>query len=100
MELKELLEHFNNGDTLGEDPAVIELMRFYSREAQKTVFLSTHDLELALQVADTVWLMTRQNGIQIGTPHELAQSGALSQFIERSKEISFDRETLSVRVNS
>ena len=35
MELKELLEHFNNGDTLGEDPAVIELMRFYSREAQK-----------------------------------------------------------------
>ena len=35
MELKELLEHFNNGDTLGEDMAVIELMRYYSREAQK-----------------------------------------------------------------
>lgn len=35
MTLTELLEHFNNGDTLGEDPEVIELMRFYSREAQK-----------------------------------------------------------------
>ena len=35
MELKELLEHFNNGDTLGEDLEVIGLMRFYSREAQK-----------------------------------------------------------------
>ena len=35
MELKELLEHFNNGDTLGEDWEVIELMRKYSREAQK-----------------------------------------------------------------
>ena len=35
MELKELLEHFNNGDTLGEDPAVIDLMRYYSRQAQK-----------------------------------------------------------------
>ena len=35
MELNELLEHFNNGDTLGEDPEVIELMRYYSREAQK-----------------------------------------------------------------
>ena len=35
MELKELLEHFNNGDTLGENPSVIELMRYYSREAQK-----------------------------------------------------------------
>ena len=35
MELIELLEHFNNGDTLGENPEVIELMRYYSREAQK-----------------------------------------------------------------
>ena len=35
MELKELLKHFNNGDTVGEDWDVIELMRYYSREAQK-----------------------------------------------------------------
>ena len=35
MDLKELLEHFNNGDTLGEDAEVIELMRFYCRQAQK-----------------------------------------------------------------
>ena len=35
MELKELLSHFNNGDTIGEDFKVIEQMRFYSREAQK-----------------------------------------------------------------
>ena len=35
MELKELLQHFNNGDVLGENWEVIELMRFYSREAQK-----------------------------------------------------------------
>jgi len=35
MELSELLQHFNNGDTVGEDWEVIELMRYYSREAQK-----------------------------------------------------------------
>ena len=35
MLLEELLERFNNGDTLGEDPEVISLMRYYSREAQK-----------------------------------------------------------------
>ena len=35
MELKELLTHFNNGDTIGEDFEVIEQMRFYSREAQR-----------------------------------------------------------------
>ena len=76
------------------------LLSRISRETQNTVFLSTHDLELALQIADEIWLMTRSNGIQIGAPQELAQSGVLSQFIERSKEISFDKETLSVRVNS
>ncbi len=35
MELQELLKRFNNGETLGEDPEVIEWMRFYSRQAQK-----------------------------------------------------------------
>lgn len=35
MELKELLEYFNNADTIGEDVEEIELMRYYSREAQK-----------------------------------------------------------------
>ena len=83
-------------------PSKVDMLLLLSRiskEAQKTVFLSTHDLELALQVADTVWLMTRTDGIQIGTPHELAKNGILSQFIERSKEISFDKNTLSVRVD-
>ena len=42
MDLKELLEHFNNGDTLGEDFEVIELMRYYSRQAQKiTIEINT-----------------------------------------------------------
>ena len=35
MDLQELLLLFNRGDTLGEDFEVIQLMRFYSREAQK-----------------------------------------------------------------
>lgn len=74
------------------------LLSRISREAQKTVFLSTHDLELALQVADEIWLMTHADGIQIGTPQKLAQNGALTAFVERSPEIAFETETLSVRV--
>ena len=35
MELNELIEHFNNGDTVGEDTEVLALMRHYAREAQK-----------------------------------------------------------------
>lgn len=35
MSLEELLEHFNNGETLGTNREYIEQMRYYSRESQK-----------------------------------------------------------------
>ena len=76
---------------------VLQLLRRISKEAEKTIFLSTHDVELALQLADTVWLMTRERGMTIGTPLQLAQQGALGRFIER-EGITFDPETLTIRV--
>ena len=76
---------------------VLQLLRCICSEANKTVFLSTHDVELALQLADTVWLMTREHGVKIGSPQQLAHEGALSRFIER-EGITFDAETLAIRV--
>lgn len=35
IQLAELLEYFNTAETIGENPEMIELMRRYSREAQK-----------------------------------------------------------------
>ena len=74
---------------------MLQLLRRISREADKTIFLSTHDVELALQLADTLWLMT--GSIAIGSPKALAESGDLGRFIN-GKGVSFDKETLSVRV--
>ena len=83
---------------------MLQLLRRISREAEKTIFLSTHDVELALQLADTIWLMTKsrgvrneEGGVKIGSPKDLAESGELSRFIER-KDIVFDKETLSIKV--
>ena len=96
---------------------VLQLLRRISREAEKTIFLSTHDVELALQLADTIWLMRkieeggtrkeegdmtklREGGmspVTIGSPQELAASGDLGRFIER-QNIVFDKETLTIRV--
>lgn len=81
-------------------PSKVELMQLLRRlahERQKTVFMSTHDLELALQVADTVWLMERGR-FSVGTPRQLAADGTLSRFVERD-DIHFDRQTLSVRID-
>ena len=76
---------------------VLQLLRRISREAGKTIFLSTHDVELALQLADVVWLMTRGERMAIGSPKTLAKHGDLGRFIER-EGISFDPETLTIRV--
>ena len=57
----------------------------------KTIFLSTHDVELALQIADTVWLMSR-SGVATGTPEDLALNGLLPAFFENSS-ITFDAMT-------
>ena len=76
---------------------VLQLLRLISRQAGKTIFLSTHDVELALQLADKIWLMTRETGMTIGTPRQLAQQGALGKFIERDG-IAFDPETFAIRI--
>ncbi len=69
--------------------------------AQETpvIFLSTHDLELALQIADKIWLMDKANGVTIGTPEDLSIDGCLSNFFSR-KGIVFDMETGLFRIDN
>ena len=75
----------------------MQLLKKLCREQGKTIFLSTHDLELTLQIADRIFLM--QGGtITSGTPQEVAQSGALSSFIER-EGISFDKLQMRVKIS-
>lgn len=83
-------------------PSKVEMMQLLhrlSRETGKTIFLSTHDLELALQIADKIWLMDKTNGLMIGTPEDLSLNGSLSNFFAR-KGIVFDRETGLFRVDN
>ena len=74
----------------------LQLLRRLAKEQEKTIFLSTHDVELAIQMADTIWLM-ETDGLSIGTPRQLADNGILSRFIERDG-IEFNRENLTLRV--
>ena len=76
---------------------VLQLLCRISREANQVIFLSTHDVELALQMADTIWLMTKGEAVAIGTPKDLALQGALGRFIER-EGIAFDAKTMTIKV--
>ena len=68
---------------------IMQLLHTLSRTTGKTIFLSTHDLELALQIADTIWLMDKEKGVMIGTPQELAYNGFLKDFFSQ-RDIKFD----------
>lgn len=78
---------------------IMQLLHHLTRSTNKTIFLSTHDLELALQIADKIWLMDKTSGIVTGTPEDLALSGHLSGFFAR-KGIVFDMETGLFRIDS
>lgn len=78
---------------------MMQLLHRLSREMNKTIFLSTHDLELALQIADKIWLMDDERKLHIGTPEDLALSGVLSRFFE-AKEIIFDQATGLFRIEN
>lgn len=78
---------------------IMQLLHRLSRQTNKTIFLSTHDLELALQIADKIWLIDKQSGINIGTPEDLSLSGHLTSFFAR-KGIIFDEETGLFRIEN
>lgn len=71
---------------------IMQLLQRLAREKGKTVFLSTHDLELALQIADKVWLLDKPHGVAIGTTEDLALNGDMSRYFHR-EGVVFDRES-------
>ena len=67
---------------------IMQLLAHLSHEKGKTIFMSTHDLELTLQTADKLWLMQRHK-LSVGTTDELSANGVLSDFINRPG-VTFD----------
>ncbi len=72
---------------------VMLLLRKLAHEEKKTIFLSTHDVELALQMADNLWLMKRGDYLKVGTPRELADNGVLDHFF-RGENFRFDAKDM------
>lgn len=64
-------------------PSKVEIMRLLhmlSHERGKLIFLSSHDLELALQIADKIWIVDKRYGLKVGSPEDLSLSGDLERY--------------------
>ncbi|MDW8327311.1 MAG: ABC transporter ATP-binding protein [Anaerolineales bacterium] len=68
---------------------VLHLLATLARERRCAVLLTTHDLDLALRVADRLWLLTAGGAFVAGLPEELALNGALGGAF-RSEGVEFD----------
>ncbi len=70
----------------------MSLLRKLAVEQKKAILLSTHDLDLAIQLGDRLWLQEKQRPLICGTPEDLILNGAFDSFFSR-EGISFDRGT-------
>ncbi len=68
----------------------LRLLRRLAHEAGKTIFLSTHDLEMAIQLSDDLWLLSA-DGLTHGPAEELSTSGTLARFAA-TDGLRFDAE--------
>ncbi|MGX5858524.1 ABC transporter ATP-binding protein [Dyadobacter jiangsuensis] len=76
-------------------PNRVEMMRLLhtlARNMHKAILLSTHELDLALQTADELWLMHPDGKILAGLPEDLVLTGAFEATFARNG-FSFDRTT-------
>ena len=59
---------------------LLRMLKQLAGEKKKAILVSTHDIELAIKLADRIWLLS-DGAFNGGTVDELAESGALQNFI-------------------
>lgn len=88
--------------------STLRLLLRLAHEINKTILLSTHDVEMAIQLSDALWIV--QNGeIKAGTTLSLTESGTLKHFLQidpmadaqkGNQGIIFDTENLTLKINN
>jgi iron complex transport system ATP-binding protein len=76
-------------------PNRIELMRLLhqlARQTNKAILLSSHELDLALQAADQVWLLHADGHLSQGVPEDLVLNGSLEKAFDKAG-FHFDKAT-------
>lgn len=73
------------------------LLKNLASEFNKTIIISTHEINLALQLADELWLMSPQKFVS-GTTEELIKSNELD-LLFNSENVRFDKQLKQFTIN-
>ncbi len=71
---------------------LMQMLRNLAKETNKAILLSTHELDLALQWCDGIWLMNQNGEVKHGTPEDLVLNGSFSEVFS-NKSFYFDIPT-------
>lgn len=77
---------------------LMRLLRQLTRETQRAILLSTHDLDLAMRTADRLWLMGADGALHVGAPEDLILNGTF-EAVFASEGVHFDTATGAFRLN-
>src|SRR5688572_10867751 len=61
---------------------IMNLLRNLAHRLNKAVLVSTHELDLALQTADLIWLASQHQGIVTGMPEDLVLNGTFDSIFQ------------------
>jgi iron complex transport system ATP-binding protein len=61
---------------------IMNLLRNLAHQSNKAILVSTHELDLALQTADLIWLAGQNKTITIGIPEDLVLNGAFDSIFQ------------------
>jgi len=68
---------------------IMLLLHKLAHKTQKAILLSTHELDLALQAADKIWLISAERGVECGVPEDMVFNGSFNQAFQ-SKSYVFN----------
>lgn len=78
-------------------PSKVSIMMMLHRLAKsknKTILLSTHDIENALHISDKIWILEEDKGLISGIPEDLCKDGYIDKYFV-TDGVYFDKEQCS-----
>lgn len=70
---------------------ILLLLQKLARDTGKTILISTHELETAMQVADKLWIMEKGEGVIVGVPEDMVLNGKFDTVFNHHN-YDFDKE--------
>ena len=76
---------------------IMYLLKELASKEQKSILLSTHDIETAIRLGDRFWLIDKKLPFTSGIPQDLIANNVLSQFFDK---IQFDKQTGALKIEN